>query len=194
MLDTNSAGGATDHLSIERRRDGIWMLRARQKLMMPRDELFPFFADAANLGRITPPEMLFEILTPAPIVMRSGTLIDYQIRTWGIPLRWRTEITEWNPPVEFVDTQLRGPYAEWVHRHRFIAFTGGSTLMEDVVRFRLPLGRLGAVAGPAVRRQLRRIFEYRRTAVPRLLESAGLVRDASPAYSASPSAHPQLRP
>lgn len=183
MLDTSTAN-TTDRLSIERHQDGVWVLRARQQLMTPREALFPFFADAANLGRITPPEMHFEILTPAPIVMRAGTLLDYRIRTWGIPIRWRTEITEWNPPVEFVDTQLTGPYAEWVHRHRFIAFTGESTLMEDLVRFRLPFGRLGAVAGPVVRRQLRRIFDYRRTAVARLLESSGLVRDAPPAYSA----------
>ena len=191
MLDTIKSIAAADHLSIERLSAHTWVLTSRQRLIMPRDELFPFFADAGNLGRITPPEMHFEIVTAPPIVMQPGTLIDYQIRMFGVPLRWRTEITEWNPPIEFVDTQLRGPYAEWVHRHRFIAFTGGTTLMEDHVRFRLPLGRLGAVAGPVVRRQLRRIFEYRRGAVARLLESPALVRDEPPAYTASPSAHPR---
>ena len=188
MLDEHER---TDDVAIEREAAmGRWVLRARQRLMKPRDALFPFFADAANLGRITPPEMHFEIITPAPIVMRAGTLIDYQIRTWGIPLRWRTEITAWNPPLEFVDTQVRGPYAEWVHRHRFIDLGSGTTLMEDVVAFRLPLGRLGAVAGPVVRRQLRRIFEYRRAAVSALLDAPAVVRDAPPGYTASLSAHP----
>jgi ligand-binding SRPBCC domain-containing protein len=176
MLDTIQPASAAANLSIERRSRGLWVLTARQRVQMPRDELFPFFADAANLGRITPPEMCFEILTPSPIDMRTGARIDYQIKTWGIPIRWRTEITEWGPPVEFVDVQLRGPYAEWVHRHRFIAFSDGSTLLEDHVQFRLPLGRLGAVAGPLVRRQLRRIFDYRRTAVASLLESPDLPR------------------
>ena len=188
MLDKSNE--PVEHLSIVQSAPTVWTLTARQQLMRPREQLFPFFADAANLGRITPPEMHFEIITPPPIVMRAGTLIDYSIKTWGIPMRWRTEITGWNPPVEFVDTQLLGPYAEWVHRHRFIEFTGNTTLMEDVVRFRLPLGRLGAVAGPMVRRQLRRVFAYRGAVVRQLIEAPDLVRDARPGYIAESSAPP----
>lgn len=155
---------------IEFRKEGErkWSLRAVQRVRVPRRDLFPFFADAGNLARITPPELGFHILTPQPVAMSAGTLIDYQIRLWGIPLSWRTEITGWNPPLEFVDTQLRGPYAEWVHRHRFIAVTEGSTLVEDYIQFQLPMGRLGALAAPVVRRQLRRIFDYRRDAIARL--------------------------
>jgi len=124
--------------------------------------------DAGNLARITPPELGFHILTPQPIAMRAGALIDYRIRLWGIAMSWRTEITTWNPPIEFVDTQLRGPYAEWVHRHRFIAVTEDSTLVEDYVQFRLPMRQFGAIASAIVRRQLRRIFDYRRSAIARL--------------------------
>lgn len=166
MLDTTPARDA--ERPEFRREDAVrWSLRAIQRVSASRGDVFRFFADAGNLALITPPELGFHIVTPQPIAMRAGTLIDYRIRLWGIAMSWRTEITAWNPPIEFVDTQLRGPYAEWVHRHRFIAVTEGSTLVEDYVQFRLPMGRLGAIASPIVRRQLRRIFDYRRGAIAR---------------------------
>jgi ligand-binding SRPBCC domain-containing protein len=152
-------------VTIERVDGTTWRLRARQTLPGSRDSVFPFFADAANLERITPAEMGFEILTPAPIDMRAGRLIDYHIRLYGLRLRWRTLISEWKPPLEFVDVQVHGPYAEWVHRHRFTPTATGGTLVEDEVRFRLPLGRLGTIAAPLVKRQLRRIFTYRYEAI-----------------------------
>ena len=108
--------------TIEFSRDGgDFVLRTSLLLPRPIDEVFPFFAAAENLARITPPQLGFIIRTPPPIDMRPGTLIDYTIKVWGMPLRWCTEITRWNPPYEFEDTQLRGPYAKWVHRHTFTA-------------------------------------------------------------------------
>jgi ligand-binding SRPBCC domain-containing protein len=130
------------------------------ELWVPRPlaEVFPFFADAFNLEAITPPWLKFEILTPRPIPMRQGTLIDYRIKVHGWPIRWRTEIAEWNPPFRFVDVQLRGPYHLWHHTHTFEERAGG-TLCGDVVRYR-PRG--GALMNwLLVRRDVERIFAYR---------------------------------
>ena len=127
-------------------------------LPRPRDEVFAFFADARNLEALTPPWLNFEVLTPAPIAMRPGTLIDYRIRVHGLPIRWRTEIAEWDPPHQFVDRQLRGPYTLWHHTHTFEERDGG-TLCLDHVRY-CPRG--GALVNWLfVRRDVERIFQYR---------------------------------
>ncbi len=146
------------------------ILKCTISLALPRNEVFAFFADAENLARITPPELAFRIDTPRPIVLRAGSLIDYTIGLYGVPMHWRTRIDTWVPGVEFVDTQLKGPYALWVHRHAFRdSDDGQGTVIDDTVRYRLPLAPLSGIAHPIVRRQLRRIFNYRTAAVRRLL-------------------------
>lgn len=122
------------------------------------EHVFPFFADPANLGRITPPWLHFQLLTPEPIEMRVGTLIDYRIRVHGVPIRWRTRISAWNPPFHFQDEQIRGPYRLWTHDHQFTPHQGG-TLATDCVRY-VPLG--GALVDWLfVRRDIQTIFAYR---------------------------------
>ncbi len=137
-------------------------------LPMPRAELFDFFADAANLQLITPPELDFTFVTPLPIEMRAGAIIDYRLRLKGLPFNWRSEITAWHPPEYFVDEQIEGPYRKWVHRHTFIEVDGGTT-MEDEVHYRLPLLPFGEAAHPMVRQQLERIFSYRQERVQEIL-------------------------
>ena len=159
------------------------LLRTTLRLPRPRSEVFAFFSEAANLARITPPELAFEIATPLPIVMREGTLIDYTIGLYGLPMRWRTRITHWVPEQEFEDEQLRGPYAVWIHRHRF-SDDGPGTRIDDEVRYRLPFGPLSEVVHPLVRAQLRRIFGYRTSAVRRALgvPADGELQDAPPTF------------
>ena len=123
-----------------------------------------FFSDAHNLERITPGFLKFRVLTPAPIELREGVVIDYALRVRGVPLRWRSEITVWDPPHRFVDRQVRGPYRRWVHEHRFVSLDGGGTLVEDRVEYAVPGGRL--VHALFVKRDVQAIFAYR-TAVLR---------------------------
>ena len=135
-----------------------WRLEASLWLPRPRAEVFPFFADARNLETLTPPWVNFRILTPMPVAMRAGLVLDYRIRLHGIPVRWRTEIAEWDPPHRFADHQLRGPYRVWRHLHTFDERDGG-TLCGDVVEYEVAGGAL--VNRLFVEPDVRRIFAYR---------------------------------
>ena len=139
----------------------MYVLERTQILPRPLTEVFAFFADAANLERMTPPFLGFQIKTPLPITMGAGTLIDYKISLHGIPMKWRTRIGEYVPEVRFVDEQLKGPYKVWHHTHEFRAVPGGTEVV-DRVQYELPLGPLGKIAHALfVRRQLATIFDYR---------------------------------
>jgi ligand-binding SRPBCC domain-containing protein len=138
-------------------------LQRAQLIPRPLDEIFAFFADAGNLETVTPPTLGMALLTPRPISMHAGTLIDYQLRLFGIRFRWQTRIETFEPLVRFTDVQRRGPYRRWHHLHEFFATTDG-TLVVDTVDYELPLGPLGTLAHTLfVRRTLELIFDYRRT-------------------------------
>jgi len=139
-------------------------------LPAPREQVFPFFADAHNLEEITPPWLEFQILTSGPIRMQAGARIDYRLCVRGFPLRWQTEITRWEPCIRFVDEQRRGPYRRWVHTHTFTELDGG-TLCHDHVEYAVPGG--GLVNRLIVRRDITRIFAYRQLAMSRRYPPGG---------------------
>ena len=144
------------------------LLETQLRLQAPLAQVFAFFADAANLEALTPPELRFQILTPLPIEMREGARIEYRLRLFGVPFGWRTRIAVWEPPHRFVDVQERGPYRLWEHTHRFASDEGSGEAgvrVDDRVRYALPLAPLGELAHPVVRRQLERIFAYRTRAL-----------------------------
>jgi ligand-binding SRPBCC domain-containing protein len=132
-------------------------------------DAFAFYGSADNLERITPPWLRFEIRDPRPRQLSAGARLEYSLVLHRFPVRWTTEIRIWEPPHRFVDFQVRGPYRLWEHTHTFEPADGG-TLITDRVDYAIPYGPLGALAHLAfVRRDLRRIFDYRRDAVAALL-------------------------
>lgn len=152
-------------------------LERRQRVPRPPVEAFELFADAHRLEDLTPPWLGFSVLTPRPIELRPGALIDYRLRLHGVPVRWRTRIEDWAPGRRFVDVQVSGPYRLWHHTHEFEPDGDGGTVIRDVVRYALPLGVVGALAhGLFVRRDLERIFDYRRAAVERELGNPGFIK------------------
>jgi ligand-binding SRPBCC domain-containing protein len=144
----------------------VHVLEREQVIPADPGAVWAFFADARNLEAITPPLLGFRVVTPQPIDMDVGTLIEYRLSLHGLPVRWLTRIEEWEPGKRFVDRQLNGPYALWHHTHTFAPHPEG-TFMRDRVRYRLPLGPLGAFGLPLVRRDLRTIFDFRQDEVAR---------------------------
>jgi len=147
-----------------------WVFEAEQWLPLPPDQVFPFFADAFKLELITPSMLQFKVLTPPPIEMQAGTVIDYRLKLHGIPLRWQSEITLWDPSHRFVDEQRRGPYQLWRHEHTFINADGG-TLARDYVEYAVLGGAL--VNKLLVAPDLKKIFDYRKQKLGELLMGGG---------------------
>lgn len=125
------------------------------------DTVFDFFSKAENLNALTPSKLHFQILSPLPIIMRVGTLIDYRIKLFGIAFNWKTKITHWNPQEQFIDTQIKGPYLKWIHAHSF-EVQGNGVLMRDTVEYACPGWFLEPVIHSLIiKSNLNDIFEYR---------------------------------
>lgn len=147
------------------------ILEREQHVPAPPEDVFPFFEDAYNLEAITPPFLGFRVVTPRPIEMRAGALIEYRLKLHGVPVRWKTRIESFDPPHTFVDAQISGPYKLWHHTHVFEPDGRGGTIMRDRVRYALPFGPFGALAHALfVRRDLRRIFDFRQETVAARLD------------------------
>ncbi|HET7485000.1 MAG TPA: SRPBCC family protein [Solirubrobacterales bacterium] len=150
----------------------VHVLERSQRFGVPVEQAFDFYVDAGNLEPMTPPWLRFEVTTPGKLALRQGALLDYRMRLHGVPLRWRSRIEAWEPPLRFIDVQVRGPYALWEHTHLFEPDGDGATVVRDRVRYALPLGPLGALAHRLfVRRDLERIFDYRSRVASELLVS-----------------------
>jgi len=135
---------------------------AEQWVPQTPEEIFPYFCDEKNLEKLTPDFLNFKVLDKSTKEIQEGTLIRYKLSVHGIPMRWKTLIRDWIPGKKFVDTQLSGPYQQWIHTHEFIPYAGG-TLMRDQVLYRAPLGNLGdIVAGFFIKKDVSMIFKYRR--------------------------------
>lgn len=138
-------------------------------LPQPREQVFEFFSNAANLQLITPAWLRFDITSPKPMDMKVGTLIDYRLRLRGFPIKWRSEILVWDPPHRFVDSQVKGPYRKWIHEHKFVERKDG-TLASDRVDYSVLGGSL--VNTLLVRRDVERIFAYRRRRLIEIFEKS----------------------
>lgn len=151
----------------------IHLLERSQRVEVPAERAFDFYVDARNLEPMTPPWLHFEVTTPGELVLRQGARLDYKLRLHGVPVRWQTRIEAWEPPERFVDIQAKGPYSLWEHTHLFEKDGDDAALIHDRVRYAIPLGPLGALAHRLfVRRDLERIFDYRRKAASERLAQA----------------------
>lgn len=156
--------------------DRGYRLRASCRVPAPLDLVFAFFSEARNLEALTPDRLHFRIQTEGPLEMREGLIIDYRITLGIVPMPWRSEITSWEPPHRFVDTQRRGPYTKWVHEHRFEP-VGNATMCFDIVDYEVPGGAI--VHECLVRRDLMSIFAFRERAMQRIFAEVPVVERAS---------------
>ena len=146
-----------------------YVLRREQLVPLPREEVFRFFESPENLEAITPKSVGFQILTPRPIEMQAGVVLDYTIKLLGLSVRWTTLIATFERPRRFTDVAIRGPYSYWHHTHTFESLPEG-TLMKDEVVYALPFGLLGRLIRHIwVKNQLRRIFDFRAQAIDSII-------------------------
>ena len=182
-------------ISIERDEKIGYRLTAEMSVDLPLEEVFAFFSDAMELERITPPWLHFSVITPQPIEISKGELLDYRLKLHGIPINWQTEISEWEPPFRFVDQQLRGPYRRWYHEHTFEE-VNGKTIVRDDVHF---VSRGGQLIQPLLQRffvgpSLEKIFAFRQDTLSEIFAEKIANRKAENTFSVPPTKFPVTHP
>ena len=172
-------------IEIKRAPEGGYRLTAKMTVDLPREEVFEFFADANQLERITPSWLNFKVLTPRPITMKAGLLLDYKIRLHAIPIKWRTEISAWDPPFRFVDQQLKGPHKRWHHEHTFEEVDGKTVVLDNV--HYIPSGG-SLIHRFMVKPDLEKIFRFRHDTLTEIFAAkiAGKASREKPASRYSP--------
>lgn len=149
------------------------VLERRQTVTGNLEEVFGFFEDPTNLEAITPPWLNFEIVSSTDGEVRAGTELEYRLRWLGVPMGWKSRISEYERSRHFADEMLSGPFVSWYHRHVFTEVPEGVEMLDDVA-YELPLGPLGRLVHRlGVRRQLDAIFDYRRDTIAGISEGAG---------------------
>jgi ligand-binding SRPBCC domain-containing protein len=139
--------------------------QSEQLVQRPLPQVFAFFSEAANLQELTPKWLHFQVLDVTPKPIQQGTLIRYRLRLHGLPLRWTSRITDWNPPHGFTDVQVSCPYSVWEHHHKFID-EGGNIRIVDDLHYDLPFGPLGKLAHwLKVRADVEKIFAFRKLSI-----------------------------
>ena len=147
----------------------LYTFKKEQKISKSIIDVFDFFSKPENLSVITPNKMDFRILTPSPIEMKEGTLIDYTVKIMSFPIRWRTLITKYDPPNMFIDQQLKGPYSMWHHTHLFEKINDNETLIKDVILYAVPFSFIGSITHSLyIKRDLEKIFDYRSQEIKRI--------------------------
>lgn len=175
----------TGQIEFGKHPDGGYRLTAEMMVDLPREVVFDFFSDAMQLERITPEFLKFSVLTPPPIEMKAGLLLDYKLKIHRIPIYWQTEICVWEPCQRFVDQQLKGPYKRWYHEHTFEEVDGG-TLVRDDVHY-IPRG--GSLLHKLmVRPDLEKIFRFRQDRLSMIFDEMIKERAASRQSPALPLA------
>jgi uncharacterized protein len=134
-------------------------------------ETFSFFKEAKNLEKLTPEFLKFKILSQSTQEIEDGTIFSYRLSIHGIPFKWKSKITDWNPASKFSDIQLKGPYSYWHHTHSFEEKNGG-TLIKDHVLYKVPFGFLGdLVVGNFIKKDLETVFSYRTKTIDTLMNN-----------------------
>ncbi|MEJ7913628.1 MAG: SRPBCC family protein [Chitinophagaceae bacterium] len=147
----------------------IQYIRQVQKLPITVETAWDFFSSPKNLAVITPKDLSFKITSSlGDEEIYAGQIITYTVKPLlGIPLFWMTEIGHVERYKLFVDEQKKGPYALWHHEHHFKSIEGGVE-MTDIVHYKVPFGPIGALGMPIVKKQLDKIFTYRKLKVEEL--------------------------